>query len=533
MQKIQTYTYIPENNKEKKTNEFIKRLWPEYDDTIDGIFCPESYLKSITGKQFLKYLLNVIDINYTIICEEYHVDKCYRDAYYLYFSNQHFQVDRYCIRLTLMKGRYSWEKFLSSSEESLMEDAIGSCVIKPKNGEIIGRVLLNPIYFIKDKSVFLRKTRFEINVYGKTVRIDAFPYQMQDGETMRCSEVTLLNLMEYYSNHYSEYKSIVPSEIIASEQRYSHERVLPSKGITYHVLTRVLSDFGFSPRLYNVLAMRKDDLSGLEQSDELERIMHYYVESGIPVAVNLEPFNRNGIGHSLICIGHSGKKNIERAKIRKKIAGDGFTGKYGFINSADYYEQYVVIDDNQFPYEVRNFDMLSLYKDMRVTNIAVPLYKRMFLEAADAYDTAIAVLESEKWGVVAWSGDRLTNNKNVVVRLFLASSRSFKKSRVNSFGKKKCLGMQMYYAKIRMPKFIWVCELYVEEEYGEKDAFGEIVLDGTTASKKGIKNIILLNYPEGLYVRNPDQPVKDIDMDKMFVNIRSDISPYTENLQKI
>ncbi len=177
--------------------------------------------------------------------------------------------------------------------------------------------------------------------------------------------------------------------------------------------------------------------------------------------------------------------------------------------------------------------MLSLYKDMRVTNIAVPLYKRMFLEAADAYDTAIAVLESEKWGVVAWSGDRLTNNKNVVVRLFLASSRSFKKSRVNSFGKKKCLGMQMYYAKIRMPKFIWVCELYVEEEYGEKDAFGEIVLDGTTASKKGIKNIILLNYPEGLYVRNPDQPVKDIDMDKMFVNIRSDISPYTENLQKI
>ena len=69
---------------------------------------------------------------------------------------------------------------------------------------------------------------------------------------MRCTEVTLLNLLEFYSNSYDDYRAVVPKDIIESEQRHSHERVLPSRGITYPILTKVLSDFGFSPRLYNL-----------------------------------------------------------------------------------------------------------------------------------------------------------------------------------------------------------------------------------------------------------------------------------------
>ena len=57
------------------------------------------------------------------------------------------------------------------------------------------------------------------------------------------------------------------------------------------------------------------------------------------------------------------------------------------INSADFYEDYVVVDDNQPVYQVRSFDNLSLYPNMRVENLAVPLYKRMFLDAPDATST--------------------------------------------------------------------------------------------------------------------------------------------------
>lgn len=530
---ILTFTHIEGNDKEKRKEQFIKELFCSHPYETQSV-ASEEIFQSISGQQILRKIMNAIPFDFTIITEEYHIDKSYRDSYYMYFSNQHFQVERYCKRISFLIGHFSWVNFLGpKTEEDIkkLEDGfVGTCVIKPVSDGVIGRTLLNPRYFIVDQTVYLRKSKFKINLYGIALNIDAFPYQMQDRETMRCSEVTLLNLMDYYSNSYKDYKTVVPSEIIESEQKHSHERVLPSRGITYHILTKVLSDFGFAPRLYNVQAMRKDEMSGMSQQDEMKRLLHYYVESGIPVAVNVEPDIGKGIGHSLICIGHSATKSYDKALERKKIVGENFDGGYGIINSADFYESYVVIDDNQFPYEVREFDKMSIYSNMHVVNIAVPLYKRMFLEAADAYDIALMILESEKWGVFKWAASYLNGEKDIIIRLFLASSRSFKKERVKSFGEQS-IELQAYYAKVRMPQFVWVCEIYTLEGYERKKAFGEMVLDGTSASKKGIRNIILLNYPTGLYARNPDQPEKEIDDNKYIVSQWCEISTYDKNLQ--
>ena len=530
---IATFTHIEGDEKEVQIERFITELFNEHPYEVQSV-ASEEVLRSISGQQILRRIMEAIKEDFTIVSEEYHIDKSYRDTYYMYFSNQHFQVERYCKRLTFFIGHYSWGNFLgekTEEEKQQIEDAlIGTCVIKPVSDGVVGRTLLNPRYFVQKESVYIRKSNFKINLYGMELDIEAFPYQMQDRETMRCSEVTLLNLMDYYSNTYKDYKTVVPSEIIESEQKHSHERVLPSRGITYHVLTKVLSDFGFAPRLYNVRAMRKDEMSGILQQDELKRLLHYYIESGIPVAINVEPDSGKGIGHSLICIGHSATKSYEKALERKKIVGDGFDGKYGIINSADLYDSYVVIDDNQFPYEVRQFDKMSIYSDMHVTNIAVPLYKRMFLEAADAYDIALMMLESETWGAFKWAEEYLNGETDIILRLFLASSRSFKKARVEEFGKQS-IELQAYYARVRMPQFVWICEMYTKEGYERHKAFGEMVLDGTSASKKGIRNIILLNYPTGLYARNPDQSEIEIDKNKFRVSHWCEITAYGKNLQ--
>ena len=527
---IGTFTYIEGERKETQIDQFIDTLFDKQSYEVQNV-ASEEVLQSISGRKILRRIMETIKEDFTIVTEEYHIDKSYRDSYYMYFSNQHFQVERYCRRLTFLIGHYDWRNFLGKMEEKeqILSSLIGTCVIKPISDGVVGRTLLNPRYFVQSDSVYIRLSKFKINLYGMELEIEAFPYQMQDRETMRCSEVTLLNLMEYYSNTYKDYKTVVPSEIIEFEQKHSHERVLPSRGITYHVLTKVLSNFGFAPRLYNVRAMRKDEMSGILQQDELKRLLHYYIESGIPVAVNVEPDSGKGIGHSLICIGHSTTKCEKKAFERKKIMGDGFDGEYGIINSADFYDNYVVIDDNQFPHEVRQFDKLSIYSDMHVTNIAVPLYKRMFLEAADAYDIALMILESDTWGVFKWAKEYLNGEKDIILRLFLASSRSFKKARFEEFVKNS-IELQAYYAKVRMPQFVWICEMYTIEGYDKHKAFGEMVLDGTSASKKGIRNIILLNYPIGLYARNPDQSETEIDKNKFQVKDWCEITAYGKNL---
>lgn len=519
---------------------FINNLTDNEEEFIDMIHSSDkdslSSDKLVAGKHFLKEFLRSLPKPITIVQELYHIDKSYRDTYYMYFSNQHFMVKRYSRRLSFFSGEYSAISYYeegAKAEKTLNENFIGSCVINPLIVGAIGRTLMNP-RFLLDKHiqpVYMRTSKFKLNIYGRNLTVDAFPYRMQDEETMCCAEVTLLNLLEYYSNSYSDYKSINPSEIIENEQKHSYERVLPARGITYTVLTKVLSEFGFSPRLYNISAIDCYKYSYVSQKDELRRWLHYYIESGIPVAVNLTPINTVGTAHSLVCIGHGGAKpELKKSAYKKRWISWGDRGvSHPIINSADFYDEYVVVDDNQPVYQVRNFDSLSIFSDMKVENLAVPLYKRMFLDAPNAYTIIRSLLHSEMFGIEEWSGDFLKKGENVIIRLFMASSRSYKDYRMHTM---KDPFVKQLYTLIPMPRFVWVCELYRENEYDDLLAFGEVVVDATSTPSRGHRSLILMHYPCVIAYRNPEQT--EIGFDDMAKLRKDDLFiGYKKNLTVI
>lgn len=459
----------------------------------------------------LSGLLELLPRPYTIVQEFYYIDASYRDTYYAYFSNQHFQIKRYSRRLTFFYGHISESDFFAYDkvkDNTINERFMGACVINPLATGLIGRTLLYPKYVLPCSvlPVYIRLSEFELNVYGRRLLVKAFPYRMQDEETMRCAEVTLLNLLDYYSNSHRDYKRVSPSEILESEQKHNHERVLPSKGISYPILTKVLSEFGFSPRLYNLSSMNEYILSRLSQEDELKRCLHYYIESGIPVALNLLPAGDDGPGHSMVCIGHGKISNDlrKKAKQNKWVSWDNKGKCHPLIDSADFYDKYIVVDDNQPVYQVKPFCNLASYPDMRVENVAVPLYKRMFLDAFDAASIVRSVLHNEQFGIDIWSKDYLEEGEDIVIRLFMASSRRLKSSRSNSM---KSLSAAETYAIVPMPRFVWVCELYREVDYDDLMVFGEIVVDATSAVGKGqsIRGLILMHYPGVIGIRNPEQ----------------------------
>ena len=112
----------------------------------------------------------------------------------------------------------------------------------------------------------------------------------------------------------------------------------------------------------------------------------------------------NESGHSMVCIGHGKAKDTlkNQAYRNRWISWENRNQAHPIINSADFYEDYVVVDDNQPVYQVRSFDNLSLYPNMRVENLAVPLYKRMFLDAPDATSTIRSLLNDERLGLNVW-----------------------------------------------------------------------------------------------------------------------------------
>lgn len=530
----EVFTVITEENFSNTIPEFCECIY-RYSVSDAGAI-DTNIAKNYIGE--LEKLLKQLPRPYTIIQEMHHIDRSFRDTYYAYFSNQHFDVKRYSRRLSFIRGIIEANVFYSSDIEMQKEIALnfmGACVINPLSTGVIGRTLIDPQFLISegDRPAYVRVSSFKLHIYGKKLLVKAFPYRVQDEETMRCAEVTLLNLLEYYSNSYIDYRNVVPSEILYMEQKHSHERVLPSRGTSYPVLTKILSEFGFSPRLYSLSAIERYNLSQVTQEDELKRLLHYYIESGIPVALNLLPIGNNGAGHSMVCIGH-GNANpdlIKKAKKHKWISWEHRNHCHPIIDSADFYDRYVIVDDNQPVYQVRPFNQLSLYPDMKVENIAVPLYKRMFLDASDASAIVRTVLHHKQLGIDIWSDGFLEPQEDVIIRLFMASSNSLKEYRSQTL-------MDMFareaYAMVPMPRFVWVCEIYRESNYDALNAFAEIVIDATSVPGRGhnTRSLILMHYPHVLGIRFPEQAeaefneMLELDEDGLFPGFR-------KNLRKI
>ncbi len=473
--------------------------------------------------------------DFSLVKEEYHVDPFFRDSYYHYFSNQHFSVSRFCQRISFFSGAItSLNDFRSDKEQDLNDAFIGSCVLYPTEAHTMGRVLLDPKYLIEDPPCYVRLTKYSFTVFGIRLNTRAFLFQMQDRETTRCAEVTLLNLLDYYGNTYSDYRTWRPNEIIQLEKDFSPDRTLPSRGINYYTMSRLLTKCGFSPRLYGAEAINETRGEG---NKKIQHVLHYYIESGIPVAVNIShPANKTIPGHSLVCIGYSGRMQPSEEVLASCDSGTDLK----LIDAADYFWNYVVIDDNQKPYSIRPFDKLSAsHEEFRVSFVLVPLYKRMFLEASEAYCLATTVLRDSAYGLLKRIPG-FDQSRAVVVRLFLASGRSFKRFRL-SHSADQGEGESSYrslYASVPFPRFVWVAELYWEPEFtsGDKHAFGEIVMDATSTTKNDVKSIIMLNYPSSISIRSPEDSIAALNKRVSIGKEPLVLQPfhgYTANLEKV
>lgn len=485
------------------TNELLKIVTLESEDDLDEFFgIIEEYRTTESGLyDRIENILSLVNYPCTIVCEYGYVDKIYRDAFYHYFASKHNRYDRNCKRLSVFKGIISEEDFYqyeNESEERLQNSFVGTIVIRPLDVGKIGRTLLDPEK-LEMESSDVRLTSFNVVVLGHQLSINAFPYSSQDTETMTCAETTVWSILEYYGTRYPEYKTVLPNEIYDELSRVSNERVWPSKGLSYEKVSDLLKTFGFSPRIYALESYAGAvNKHAFDDCNEYKRVFHYYVESGIPFAVGISADSPEKIGHSMVCIGHTCDKK-PLMEIAKEVI-DGIP----YIDSADYYDSYVMIDDNRSPYILDDYFNMDFYGDAYVDVFAVPLYKRILMESGDARNIVEELLKYDESNFnyfypkynELFSGDNTIDEDNpVVVRLMLTSSRKFKSERAKNA---KTKAEAAFYANISYPKFLWIAEIATHKAYENNIVYGEIILDATvavTGSDKDYENsIILIRY---------------------------------------
>lgn len=455
---------------------------------------------------------------YTVIVEDHYVDRVYRDSYYFYFSGKHFSYSRFCKRLCLFQGTLNHD-FYDCTCDELEQCFMGTIVIRPIPDRSIGRTLLNPWYFLpKDTTCQIRLTRYKVTVYGKRLWVNAFPYSMQDGETTSCAEITILNLLDYYSQSYPEYHYLLPSEISSLAELNSYERRMPTTGLSYELISKIFCDVGFYPRLYSAQKMTKI---------KFRHILYYYIESGIPVALGLKLGEENK--HSVIGIGHTIPEHDRLGAELTSAYDPKSKNVIWTCDTADTVDTYCIMDDNRVPYKLskcieevqnsnQNSSLLKL-NECEVEYMMVPLYKRMILEAADAYDICLSILASQQFGIKQFlqtdqiAAELIEIDKDItssgvkeeplVVRLFMSSSRTFRKLRDEQFRIENCEVRDMYNITV-FPKFVWVCELTTRVFYEKNQVIGEIIIDATSSADAKMDSFIIIHYPNVICRRMPE-----------------------------
>lgn len=482
----------------------------------------ESVLSSAVEKK-LKELVNIMPFPLTIIYDPYYVDRVYRDEYYAYYSKKHFGISRNTKRLVFVRNSYRLKDFLDDDElkqANIAKDIIGMVVIKPT--QTIGRMLISPFH-INIPCCYVRTTRFELSILGKIYSIEAFPVSGQDSEVMTCAEVNMWQIMEYFGNRYSNYRTLLPSEMLELVMDTSDVRLLPSDGLTVEQESHVFMKNGLSPKIY-YKRWEYDNGQYVETYEQYpvnpsyEDILHFYVESGIPVLLNLrEKDDEEGDNHSVTVIGHSAQEFIKitenNGPIFKAVIDNSQNDKYNELTVFKTWSDadgYVFMEDHSVPYQIRCLNDLRFGDSGRqyeIESFVVPLYKHVFMAAEDAYKISINLIaQSYEKIIEGLERKGISGPYNILVRIYMTTSRAYKQFRVL---KAKQMSEKVFFSQVAYPKVIWVCEYGTVESFNRHKAYGEFILDATSSRHITSDPIISLRHGKGITYRGPAEPRKN------------------------
>jgi hypothetical protein len=171
--------------------------------------------------------------------------------------------------------------------------------------------------------------------------------------------------------------------------------------------------------------------------------------------------------------------------------------KHGWIDSSGYLKQFVVADDNFFPYQLlgyqddpdnygqgypETYSMESLY------TAVCPLPEKVYLPSKQAREQCEILLkkliESHSAAVMAGQAEPL------VTRLFVTTSAALKRRKLEKslVDGKVADPFAVTIAELHLPHFVWVMEVSPFELYRQGMCTTEIVLDATA---NGLEDCLL------------------------------------------
>lgn len=298
------------------------------------------------------------------------------------------------------------------------------------------------------------KGSFNVHLLGKAFNVNCFPSFGQDGRYISCADASIWSLLRYFSEKYSEYREVYPSDIVQANKSLETGRNVPTRGLDGRQIINIIAHFGLTPEFE-------------EKGKSLINTAKGYLESGIPIVLGSEEKQ-----HAVVGIGLTGDSDFTTKGI--KIG----KSKHFHFNQSD--RNIVCIDDNYMPYGLINENNRTDLKDSDLSSVFIPLYQKIFLDWGSAENVIGNILDDDIVGLKrALENNWVVDCENsLVIRLLLTSSKTYKK---HLFENHQEIASSDLLRRIPFPKFIWIAECRNPGNPNPSNIKCEIGIDATAS----------------------------------------------------
>lgn len=385
----------------------------------------ELYVPEERVEQDLNLFLEGIDKDTVCLLEYPYIEEYYRDTYYSFYARKHNDYNRHCFRISFFSQDVTEKNFFNIDIYNLSNMFLGYVVLRPTPRRIIGYSFLSPSLTSNSEMAICICKRL-ISVIGRNLEVVGFPFLSHDGEALSCSESSIILLFDYFSRRYNNYSRVLPSQISPFVSNNSR-RYQPSVGLTAEAADQVFNDLGMTTRQYTKVdkAETTDNSTTYEyslQPEEFESILHIFVESGIPIYASTEE-------HAFLIIGRENKIFEQKVSL---VAMDGNRKPYSIVDNLKDIKSFIVPMPDTILLDAHLINPIKFYEDFNLR-----------------YHEIMTLKE---------------DLNNYIHRIFLTTSRSFKKHIVNTDLNEKDKELIVC---TTMPKFVWICESIHKDEVGK------------------------------------------------------------------
>lgn len=458
------------------------------------------------------------------ILEHPYLDLEFWDSYSGFYGTSFSPSQRACSRLHLFKGdesngQQAVDSLLAGCTENEIRDLglqyMGYCVFRPIPSSVIGRTGIefdprptwefNVDPFLEGEEglpILKAKQHCFVTLLNARFGVETAEFMQQDPLLGQCASASLWVASKIGSKKFGtrhvKFPSITKNAVGSKLPNLplSYAPIEEDTGLTNVEIKNALSATG---TMYLSQSPKFSAENSLAASGRLSNFIYSFVESGLPVILCMHSLSEN-IGHAVAAIGHflptkvGSKKIITLDKIIKDTTHSRHTLVSNFVNI------YYVHDDcygpfNRLKLHLEKTPFLDLNKNprLRVTlgrrkeelnliEAIVPVHFRVRNTAWDSLPNVIAFFE-------AIYGDKYHESTLFLWRSFLTSGSEFKQT-LRAGRRNYPSGFLSAYAKIHLPKYMWVHEFSettsddISEHFpknGRRVIDGEFLVDATTS----------------------------------------------------